>query len=387
MSTSAELALIQAVHARQPTPLSRARLAGLWARMAKWDEIIELLTPEPELIWDEEFLLTRAWLDSGRKGWREAAAPLAERLLARAGDADQRSAALVLRARFATLNRGLVAARADLQEALALDLANQVASIRLARVALSLGKPEEALAIAEDLSARGIRHPYVTAIRALAQAGLGHSDVARATMGQGMIPLSARLSPPPGWQDIGQFNEALAQELLAHPDLRFQRYGASPVETWGIDAPLTSAAPLLRQLMTAIAAELDRQIARLAETVSHPWLDARPRDANLHCSCVMTRAEDFEEWHIHPTGWLNGVYYVAIPEAVASGEDEAGCLGLGLPHRMIGAEAAAAYGQEIIRPQSGLMLAFPSHTYHRTFAHGCEGRRIAVTFELRPAGS
>ncbi len=383
----AELELLRAAYRRRASPVLRWKLANRLSRLADWEALIELLGPLNDLSVDEDLLLARAWLEGRGIDGRSEAMKSIECIFSGASSSAQRSSALVLRARIATLGRDLITARQDLQEALVLDPANRVASIRLARVELRLGRPGEALALADNLAARGITHPYVFAIRALAQAALGQIAESRATIGQGTLPLAVQLAAPPGWNDIAAFNAALAEELLAHPNLRFQRYGASPVETWGIDAPLTEATPLLRQLLCAIATELDRQLETLVAAQSHPWLDARPSHADLHCSCVMTLAEDFEDWHVHPTGWLNGVYYVSIPDAVELGEDHAGCIGLGLPERFVGAEAAAAYGVEVIRPQSGLMLAFPSHTYHRTFAHGGEGRRIAVTFELRPGSS
>jgi hypothetical protein len=73
-----------------------------------------------------------------------------------------------------------------------------------------------------------------------------------------------------------------------------------------------------------------------------------------------------------------------VPESIAHGESEAGCIALGLPADLVGEYAAAAYGTGVVRPQSGLLLMFPSHTYHRTFPHGERDRRICVAFDLKP---
>lgn len=382
LSTSAQLGLVRAAYRQRASPAIRWKLANLLSRMADWGGLIELLAPCEDLSADEDLLLAAAWLDRHAIQGCGAATRSIDRAYSGATSPAQRSAALVLRARIAAWNRDRPAARASLQQALALDPANRAACIRLAGIELGEGQAGAALALVDGLAAQGVAHPYVAAVRALSQARRGAIEVARETMGTSFLAASRMIAPPPGWEDIEAFNAALAAELLAHPDLRYQRYGASPALSWGIDAPLTRAAPLLGLLMTSIASVLDEQIAALGDG-NHPWLRNRPGQATLHCSCVMTESADFEDWHVHPTGWLNGVYYVQIPEGI-SGESEAGCLAFGLPQDLAGSEGAAAYGLLIRCPRSGLMVTFPSHTYHRTFAHGCEGRRIAVTFELRP---
>jgi hypothetical protein len=383
LSTRAELALIRTAYRRRSSSTMRWKLANLMSRMADWDGLIELLAPLSDLSIEEDLLLATALLDRRSIECNGKAMQSIDRVYSGASTETQRSAALVLRARIEASNRDRHAARATLQQALALDPANRGACMRLARIEFGEGLAGAAAIMVDGLAARGIEHPYILAVRALSQACRGDMTGARQTMGTDLLCGSGMIAPPPGWNDITAFNEALADELLAHPDLRYQRYGASPSLSWGIDAPFTPAAPLLGLLLDSIAVACVEHITVLGK-VDHPWLRIRPAKATLHCSCAMTEADDFEGWHVHPTGWLNGVYYVQIPEA-ASDDEEAGCLAFGLPDGLVGNEAAKSYGRQIIRPRSGLLVTFPSHTYHRTFAHGCEGRRIAVTFELRPS--
>jgi len=382
LSTRAELALVKAAFRQRSSPAMRWKLANLLSRMADWEGLIELLAPLGDLSADEDLLLAAAWLDLHAIDGCDEATKSIYRVYDGANTKAQRGAALVLRARIAAWNRDWPAARESLQQALALDPANLAACIRLARIELGESRADAALALVDGLAARGARHPYIFATRALSQACRGDLADARQTMGTDSLAASRMIAPPPGWNDIEVFNAALAAELLAHPDLRHQRYGASPKPSWGIDSPLTPAAPLLGLLLNSIVGVLDEHIAALGDG-DHPWLRLRPATATLHCSCVMTEAADFEDWHVHPTGWLNGVYYVQIPEGI-SGESEAGCLAFGLPDELAGSDVATAYGHQVTCPKGGLLVAFPSHTYHRTYAHGCEGRRIAVTFELRP---
>jgi hypothetical protein len=229
----------------------------------------------------------------------------------------------------------------------------------------------------------GVRHGYLLAIRTLALARAGEIAAAHHASPLKLTDFSD-LSPPGDWASIDNFNAELAQELTAHPAFARFRYGSAKTARWGIDAPLNRSTPLIRLLMTQIASELASAIKRFA-AVDHPWNRGRPDEAVLHCSCVVADSGEFDEWHMHPTGWLNGVYYVQVPNAISSGQDKTGCVAFGLPEPLAGSQSAGEYGISTFRPRPGAMLLFPSHFYHRTFPHQLAEQRIVITFELRPA--
>jgi uncharacterized protein (TIGR02466 family) len=179
------------------------------------------------------------------------------------------------------------------------------------------------------------------------------------------------------------FNSALAEELLAHPALRYERYGTASELTWRIDAPATGEAPHVRALLAEIRAAIQSHLESIA-CADHPWLLSRPASAVLRSWCVITDGAGHESWHVHQFGWLSGVYYVRVPRSISCGAGPEGCLSFGLPPELAGEEAARAYDSKLVRPREGLLLAFPSHAYHRTFPHGTGEKRICVAFDLRP---
>jgi uncharacterized protein (TIGR02466 family) len=136
-------------------------------------------------------------------------------------------------------------------------------------------------------------------------------------------------------------------------------------------------------LLDMIRGALDKDLAQYDAT-DHPWAATRPREAMLRSWCVITESDGFEGWHVHQFGWLSGVYYVRVPPAISQGTGRQGCLAFGLPEELAGSAAAEAYGEHIVRPREGLMLSFPSHAYHRTYAHGSRDKRICIAFDLRP---
>lgn len=383
LTTQEELVLIQAAFARNPSPAMRWRLAALLMDDGDAEAVIDLLSDQADLAMGEGMFLSLAWLARESATGDQAARDAAERALALSGPADERAAALALRAKAEARLGDVAAARATLAEALRLDPHNKDACKRLAALALAADDADAVLAMYDDLAARGAAHSRLFAAKALAHARRDDRDDVRSIMGADQFFRAQALPAPAGWDTIERFNAALAEQLLAHPELRYERYGTASELTWRIDAPLHRAAPLVRVLLDLIAETIAEHVARVGDS-DHPWMAARPVDAALRAWCVITDSDGFENWHIHQSGWLSGTYYVRVPESIARGESEAGCIALGLPEDLVGEDAAAAYGTAVVRPQSGLLLMFPSHTYHRTFPHGERDRRICVAFDLKP---
>ncbi|WP_156359448.1 putative 2OG-Fe(II) oxygenase [Sphingomonas sp. Leaf242] len=388
-----ELALVRAAYARHQGPVLRSRLATLLLVCDAFDDLVTLLSPHEDLTFLEEMLLAQACLARETLEDADQARRSTNRALALATSDVQRAAALALRGKTETRLGAVEAARATLEHALRYDPHERDACKRLAALDLAANDPAAVLTMVDALTMRGAAHARLFAARALALAQTGAIEAARIATGQGAagqgptgeddLTAMATLAPPPGWDDIHAFNAALADELLAHPGLRYERYGTASALTWRIDSPATREAPLVRLLLAQIADAIAAQLDRITG-LDHPWARARPAAAMLRSWCVITESDGFETWHVHQFGWLSGVYYVRVPDSITHGEDPGGCLAFGIPEDLVGDDAAAAFGTRTVRPYDGLMLAFPSHTYHRTFPHGLREKRICVAFDLRP---
>jgi uncharacterized protein (TIGR02466 family) len=85
--------------------------------------------------------------------------------------------------------------------------------------------------------------------------------------------------------------------------------------------------------------------------------------------------------HIHETGWLSGVVYLAIPQRMAGSED--GCIefstdGDGYPRRH------GDFPRQVIAPQVGDVVLFPSSLFHRTLPFAADEERVCVAFDIAP---
>lgn len=386
MRRDQERAVLAAAFAANPnSAMLRRRLAYQCMTADAFDDVLELLggMPATEQGYAEHLMIAEAHLYRETLSANRLAREAADRAVERADSARQRATALASRGKAEVRLGDITTACATFIAALELDPFNKDACKRLASLYLKAGDSSAVIALVDGLLALGSCHSRALAARTLALAKQGDIEAARGSVDHAAFRHRQQLPPPPGWSDLEAFNTALAAELETHPGMTYDRYGTASEHTWRIDEPLAGNRPIISTLVDALTEQVEALIARLPEG-DHPWIAATPKRGILHCWCVITESTGFETWHVHQFGWMSGVYYVRVPDSIASGSDEGGCLAFGIPEDEVGEDVASAFGREIVRPQSGSMLLFPSHAYHRTFAHGLAERRICVAFDIWP---
>lgn len=386
---SIELGLLrQALSARPGTSSVRKQLARLLTRVDAFDEVIALLSTgnSQELCAQTRHLLVTAlFARSSESNTAHAAALLADALKLELSKAE-RASVLADLAKARRRSGDEATAFELLETALKLDPASDKALHRLARERLLRQQFSETLVLTEGLVQQGVVHSRLMATRTMAFAGSGDIDAARHWSGLPAFLSQSMVEVPSGWASLSEFNLALSAEITGNPDLRYGRFGTSSIRTWRVDDPSLGQVPAVRALLERVAAQANRTAAtyRTAAANNHPWLAATPRRAVLRSWCVMAEGEGYEQWHMHPEGWMSGVYYVQAPQAVVTGVDPAGCLGLGLPGGLIGDAAAHCFGETLLRPEPGLLALFPSQVYHHSYPHRTAERRICIAFDICP---
>jgi Putative 2OG-Fe(II) oxygenase len=377
-----ERELLQRAFARRQTPALGLKLAQLHNRLDEFPETFSLLDRDED---PRDFASAMALMAAlqGLGSPADLDRALAIAVAAERLAENDRFRAEAIEAQAGLLLRGGVSDRAEaaLEKALALDPANFDSFRRLTGLWLADNAPDRVIALADALEARGVSHIQLLGTRTLALAQRGDFRKAQELAGVQRFLFQSVPAVPAEWTDQDSFLSALAKELLDSPGLRNGRHGTASVNSLRIDEPATAATPAMRALQRTIVRHVEHAINALPSG-DHPWLRIRPNSAQLRMWCVITGAEGRERWHMHPQGWASGGFYVEVPEAVQSGTGQAGCLEFGLPDFLIGADAAAAFGATLLRPQPGLLTLFPSHAFHRTHPHGAVGRRVCVAFDL-----
>ena len=379
-----ELALSRKAWERSPDSSAvRLQFARMLVILDHFDEAIERLRA-----WDVDdyrFLdqLSQALVSRETTEDDLAAREVCQRQIEIADSDVRRSSALTKLAKLQIRLDQFDEARRSLEEALALDRGEKDAYKRVTALDFRDGRPQDIVEHAERMVAEGVAHSRVIASQSLALARLGMIEEARRAQGLEEFLVQFDPAPPPGWASLAEFSEALGTEIASHPDIRYERYGVASAKTWRVDEPALRRTRVFPQLQQLVRREVERYVQNLPPG-EHPFLQGRPARAELRNWCVITEGDGHETWHVHQNGWLSGVFYPYVQDHIAQGTGVDGCIAFGLPEGIVGEENARAFGEVVCRPRTGLMMIFPSHTFHRTFPHHGDGRRICYAFDIIP---
>ncbi len=188
--------------------------------------------------------------------------------------------------------------------------------------------------------------------------------------------------PPAGYEDLNAFHQDLIQVLQDHPTLVWERPPQSTrsgSQTGNLVEDLTDPLPALRGMITEQA---QQGVQSLTADPDHPFLKDLPEELRLtDLWGVVIKTGGHQTPHIHPSAWLSGVYYLAVPETISPEDAEGkGWIEFGqAPDRF---RCQSTQQTHRICPEVGKMILFPSYLYHHTIPHPGEQERISVAFDL-----
>lgn len=189
------------------------------------------------------------------------------------------------------------------------------------------------------------------------------------------------LEVPSGHADLEEFNDALAERMLAEPSLRYEREGNATREGRHTDVLDPAAPGPLKDLMTAVEQAVGEHLEGLPRVPGHPLLGRRPASWRLQTWAVVMERGGHQVAHTHDDGYLSGVYYLRVPESVAGG-GAGGCLELGRPADKLAGDGS--HDVRLIRPRPGRLVIFPSYCVHRTVPLDTDETRISIAFDVVP---
>jgi tetratricopeptide (TPR) repeat protein len=371
-----------AVEAAPERPEPRRRLARMLLAMELFDELEELVMPELD--------------DPGADG--ETLHCLGLGALA-TSEPD-----LALRALRGAVDRGYTASLGALANALyrlgryddavapglrALELhpSDYSAGSVVARLLLERGEPERLWSACNGVRSRGDWCAYLPSALALsAQTDEQHREVER-LVGRDRWVEHRDLGLPP------EVNRRVREELLGLMGSgELPRRKASVGRGRRINQlhVLARTNPVLAELFDVLRATVEDYVSAREDALADPELaesmGGRRPDVLAFDSWALAMHDDgHEEWHLHPSGWLSGVYYVDVPDTSASAAPHPGEIEFG-PFPFAGVAYAPAWPNWHVRPRTGDVLLFPSFYGHRTWPTGVADPRVVVPFDVLRAG-
>jgi tetratricopeptide (TPR) repeat protein len=193
------------------------------------------------------------------------------------------------------------------------------------------------------------------------------------------------LEPPASHDSLEAFLSGLRETLTSlHP------IGAHPLQQTlrgGTQTPgqlFNRPMPIIQALKTQIEKSVSGYIADLPVDPNHPLLRRKTgRFAFSGSWSVRLKSDGFHVNHVHPKGWISSACYIELPDDVttATGSDRSGWIRFGQsPHDLGERDTAGKW----IRPEEGVLVLFPSYTWHGTEAFASQAVRMTVAFDAVP---
>lgn len=138
---------------------------------------------------------------------------------------------------------------------------------------------------------------------------------------------------------------------------------------------------------TGLLADLDRLIKDKVENYRGEFasencgfMEFFPNELSLSGWAVRLLEGGHQSEHIHPGGWLSGVFYLQLPKVDNRDEGaiEFGLWGYNYPI------LNENYPKQRYYPKEGNLVLFPSSLFHRTIPFRSNEERVSIAFDLTP---
>lgn len=246
-----------------------------------------------------------------------------------------------------------------------------------------IGRGDESLQQAEQFLTRHPGECMVTAAYAYALRDQGRVDAAAAIFNYEDLVRVFDIDAPVGYADIESFNAALAAVVTNHDSLH-----ENPVSKATIGGGQTGELSLGQDpALTALQAVIDSMVATVATDWSHqfpdhPVMASASSTWNLRCWGTVLHEDGRQLPHMHPLGWLSGVYYAELPDDMEEFGSNSGWIEFGQPPDRYRVSSDPVLFR--VKPQPGRLVIFPSYFLHRTLPFRSASDRVSLAFDVMP---
>jgi len=284
----------------------------------------------------------------------------------------------------ARLGRDAAAGEA-LRAALRANPASGRATADLVNLLAGGGDVEEALQLAAGFLSRHPGERHVLAAQAFALRDAGQTGAADALLDFGRLLEVSEPAVPAQFGGVAAFCGRLAALVAADPSLvaspmsKATRGGLQTGELdLGSDPALAALAGLVEDAVTSYV----RRLPPPAGAASAAAAGSARVGWSLRAWGTILEEGGYQLPHIHPQGWVSGVYYLALPADMQAAGEQAGWLEFGgAPGRF---RVSTPPPTVAVEPRIGRLVLFPSYFYHRTLAFRSTQRRLSIAFDVVP---
>jgi len=271
-----------------------------------------------------------------------------------------------------------------LRAAVRVNPANARAVADLANTEMQLGQQAQALSRCADFLAKYPGERLVTAAYILALNDAGQCDKAKAIQGLDELVTVIDISAPAGYEDLASFNRELVRLVTEHSSLITDPVRKSTMggaQTGELDG---EGSPVMAAFISVVTQAVNETVKvwEQAGLTHHPVMAYQAKRWMPRVWGTILSAGGKQQPHLHPLGWISGVYYAGLPEEMAGKNQDDGALELGTPPAHFYSKTEP--DRRIVVPAEGRLVLFPSYCYHQTLPFKSKQQRISVAFDIVP---
>ena len=185
--------------------------------------------------------------------------------------------------------------------------------------------------------------------------------------------------------DLQTFNHALADYCKGHPSLAYEPSNNTTTLGWQTLDLAHDDEKAITVLLSCIEACVQQYLEARPVDPTHPYLCQRPAGWDYYLWGTVLEAQGHQVSHIHPDGWLSGVYYAAVPLSIDNdpqAKNRNGWIEFGRSQTY--PKSKAVPETKTFEPIEGRLYLFPSYFYHRTIPFESDEKRVSLAFDLMP---
>ena len=185
--------------------------------------------------------------------------------------------------------------------------------------------------------------------------------------------------------DLQTFNHALADYCKGHPSLAYEPSNNMTTLGWQTLDLAHDDEKAVTVLLSCIEACVQQYLEARPVDPTHPYLCQRPAGWDYYLWGTVLGAQGHQVSHVHPDGWLSGVYYAAVPLSIDNdpkAKNRNGWIEFGRSQTY--PKSKAVPETKTFEPIEGRLYLFPSHFYHRTISFESDEKRVSLAFDLMP---
>ena len=172
----------------------------------------------------------------------------------------------------------------------------------------------------------------------------------------------------------GIINELQEVEAVWEPYKKTTRKGFQTRDNLNL---FSNSSVKIEKLKSIIFSEIDLYYNKF-KNESCSFIQKWPSKNNLFGWHVILKNQGYQDFHIHPGGWLSGVIYLKVVPHLKKNEGAIEFSMNGVNYHDINAENL------IYQPKEGDIVLFPSSLHHKTIPFTTKTDRIIVSFDLMP---